>query len=322
MQFSRYSDIEYHGFHRLTQQAMNIGNLIDSQHILTMTEEEFDKFRDLVYRGTHIFCADSQKPLFERKIRLRITDLHVSSFQEYYRFITESKEGEQEFIRLIDVIAVHETAFFRIPGHFTGLEVQVFPELLRSPQHGGGEAPIRIWSTGCSTGEEPYSIGMSFLEVLSRRRLNVSQTRGMKILATDVSLSVIETAREGAYSPTKVQKIPKPLLDKYFEYHNHQYYITQQVKNFVHFRVFNLINLETPPAPGFDIIFCRNLLIYFDRSAQERLISGLINLLSEGGYLFLGDAESIHTFPESAKKLEFVESGNAIIYQKRGVHAQ
>jgi len=297
-------------------------NHTGSQYTLKMTEEDFDKFRDLVYAETHIFCADSQKPLFERKIRLRIAALHLSSFQEYYTFITESKEKEQELTQLIDVIAVHETSFFRISGHFSGLETKVFPEILQSRPSGKEESDIRVWSTGCSTGEEPYSIAITFLEVLSHRKLSASKTRGMMILATDISPSVIEKARRGVYSQTQGQKIQKPLLDKYFEYRNYQYYITQHVKNFVDFRVFNLIDLETSPAPEFDVIFCRNLLIYFDRAAQESLIAGLVNLLPKGGYLFLGDAESVHTFPESAKRLDFIESGNAIIYQKRGVHTQ
>jgi chemotaxis protein methyltransferase CheR len=298
-----------------------VNNHTDGQDMVNMTEKEFDKFRNLVYAGTHIFCVDSQKPLFERKIRLRATALHLSSFQEYYHLITESTEGEQEFTRLIDVLAVHETSFFRIPGHFTGLETVVFPEFFQRPSE-KEESDIRIWSAGCSSGEEPYSIAISFLKVLASRELSISETRGMRILATDVSPSVIETAREGIYSLNHVQKIRKPLLDKYFEYHNHQYYVIQQVKNFVDFHVFNLINIETPPAPEFDAIFCRNLLIYFDRAAQERLLMGLVNLLPEGGYLFLGDAESMHMFSEAVRKFDFIESGNAIFYKKRGVHTQ
>lgn len=290
--------------------------------MVNMTEEEFDKFRSLVYARTHIFCADAQKPLFERKIRLRVATLHLSSFQEYYHLITASEEREQEFIRLIDAIAVHETSFFRISGHFAGLETVVFPEFLQSPGHGKEMSDIRIWSAGCSTGEEPYSIAISFLETLLCCKLRISKTRGIKILATDISPSVIEKAQKGIYSPGQVQKIRKPLLDKYFEYRNYQYYITQQLKNFVDFRMFNLIQLETPPAPEFDVIFCRNLLIYFDRSAQEGLLTGLVNLLAEGGYLFLGDAESMHPFSKIVQKFDFVESGNAIFYKKRGVYTQ
>jgi chemotaxis protein methyltransferase CheR len=301
---------------------MYVGNHTDSQHIAKMTEEEFDKFRNLVYAGTHIFCADSQKPLFERKIGFRVAALHLSSFQEYYHMITASEEREQEFIRLIDAITVHETSFFRISGHFAGLETVVFPEFLQTPPQGKEVSDIRIWSAGCSTGEEPYSIAISFLEMLSCRKLEPSKIRGMRILATDVSPSVIEKARKGIYSSSHVQKIRKPLLDKYFEYRNYQYYITQQVKNFVAFHVFNLIDLETPPAQKFDIIFCRNLLIYFDRTAQEGLLTGLVNLLSEGGYLFLGDAESMHTFSEVVQRFDFVESGNAIFYKKRGAFTQ
>jgi len=301
---------------------MDTGNQTAQHALIKMTAEEFDKFRNLVYTGTHIFCPDSQKSLFERKIWGCLAALHVSSFQEYYTRITESQEGDQEFTRLIDAIAVHETAFFRISGHFTALETWVLPEFFQPPQTGTHRADIRIWSAGCSTGEEPYSIAIAFLETLAQRGLRASETRGLRILATDISPSIIAKAQAGMYSPAKVQKIPPPLLDKYFEYHHHQYYITAPVKRLVQFQVFNLINIETSPAPEFDLIFCRNLLIYFDRVAQKRLITGLTRVLTDGGYLFLGDAESLYPFPEATERFAFVESGDAIFYKKRGVQTQ
>lgn len=298
---------------------MYMGNFLYEQPKLRMTEKEFAKFRDLVYTRTHIFCADVQQPLFERKIRVRLAALDLSSFQEYYDFITDRPEGEQEFTRLIDIIAVHETSFFRIHGHFNGLRQRIFPDLFRPSTGPNPSSPIRIWSAGCSTGEEPYSIVMTFLEILATRGLQPSNTRGLHVMASDISPSVIEKARKGIYSSKQIQKIQQPLLDKYFICRNNQYYITQQIKEFVTFDVFNLIDLATIPQDNFDVIFCRNVLIYFDRHAQTTLLEGLIALLPEGGCLFLGDAESIHTFPESARKLEFIETENAIIYQKRGV---
>ena len=282
-----------------------------------MTPKEFSQLRELVYTRSHIFCTDTQKPLFERKVRSRLAAIHCSSFRHYYEFITEHVEGEQEFTKLLDLVAVHETSFFRISGHFTGLENRIFPELIQRPYT--SQAPIQIWSAGCSTGEEPYSIVLSFLEMLSNRNLRASETRSLQVIATDISPSVIQKAQSGKFSRKQVQKIRQPLLDKYFTYHNHHYYIHDHVKNFLLFHVFNLADSEHSPKENFDIIFCRNVLIYFDRHAQAKLLERLIHLLPEGGYLFLGDAESIHIFPESAKRLDFMESGNSIIYQKRGV---
>lgn len=285
----------------------------------TMTDKEFEQFRDLVYHHCHIFCAESQKPLFERKISSRITELQLPSFRAYYHFLTIAPEGRQEFLKLVDKIAVHETSFFRLAGHFRGLHTRVFPEIFRrlasSPSP---DSPIYIWSAGCSTGEEAYSIAMTFLGYVEGQPKQQRPSKSVQILATDLSDSVIKKAQAGKYNRARVMEIDKSLLDKYFMYQNHYYQVTLEVKNFVQFALFNLAHLEVPPAPRFDIIFCRNVLIYFNRVAQHTLLQRLIQLLPQGGYLFLGDAESIHTFPEVSRQLDLIEVEDALIYQKRG----
>ena len=289
-----------------------------------MTETEFRKFRKLVYAGTYLFCPDAQKPLFERKVALRLTALQVPSFQAYYTLLTATPAGAAEFTKLIDVVAVHETSFFRIAGHFTGLETHVFPAFLAAAKVPGtsevpGTSTVRVWSAGCSTGEEPYSIAMTFLEALSRSGRPAAEAAQLKILATDMSPAVIAQAQAGSYAPAKVRKIPQPLLDKYWACQDNYYQVTPQVKNCIQWQTFNLIKLETPPASAFEIIFCRNLLIYFDRAAQKRVLMGLTKVLVEGGYLFLGDAESLHPFPEAVAQFQLIETGDAIFYRKRGV---
>lgn len=298
-----------------------------------MTDKEFEQFRTLVYRGTNISCPHSQKPLFERKLRTRLALLGLNSFQEYYTLLTSSDANEEEFLHLIDVIAIHETSFFRISGHFQGLETHVFPDLLCRSHF-----PIRVWSAGCSTGEEPYSIAMTFLETLQHfqppssastharvddavflERRRVFPSKALHILATDVNPKMIDIARKGAYASQKVQKITQAFLDKYLEYRDDQYTVKHCIKELVTFDLFNLIDIKTPPAAHFDVIFCRNILIYFDRPAQLRLITGLTHLLNLGGYLFLGDAELLHTFHHVTGSFDILESGNAIMYQKRGV---
>jgi chemotaxis protein methyltransferase CheR len=285
----------------------------------TMNEVDFARFRTFIYDRSHIFCADSQKPLFERKIRLRLMALGLTTFEEYYRLLISLPPEDEEFEKLIDVVAVHETSFFRITDHFAALQAEIFPALL-SRTALNKPSPIQVWSAGCSTGEEPYSIAITFLEALAQARASVPFfTRGLNIVATDISPNVLETARIGAYQPEKVQKISQPLLDKYFEYYNHHYYVIQQIRRFGQFQLFNLINIRTLEAEIFDMVFCRNVLIYFDQTAQASLIAGLIRTLRVGGYLFLGDAESMHTFPEVARQVDLVDLGSAIIYRKRGV---
>lgn len=279
-----------------------------------MTEAEFEDFRQLVYAHTHIHCPDAQKASFEKKLRSRLLALHIASFHDYAVYLRQSPEKEAELLRLIDAIAIHESSFFRIPGHFSGLEQRVLPELLHAPQ----TTEIVIWSAGCSTGEEPYSIAISVLETLARLR-PLRSSPPIRILATDISPAVVEKARAGNYPAQKIQKIRQPLLDKYFKYHDDFYQVSQEVKNLVTFEVFNLIHIATPPAPTFALIFCRNLLIYFDRPAQRKLMLHLTHLLADGGFLFLGDAESLHPFPEIADAFDLIVSAGAIIYQKRGV---
>lgn len=300
--------------------AMRTENLsLSNVHSPAMTEWEFRLLRDLIYSQTYIFYTDRQKALFERKIRPRALNLSCASFQEYYDILTDPYEGKQEFIHLIESLAVHETSFFRISGHFRGLQEQIFPGLLQQR----GPAPIQLWSAGCSTGEEPYSIVMSFLETLARRQAaSLSEPRVLRVLATDISPMAIQKAREGKYSRKHVKKVQQALLDKYFMYHDDYYEIRDLLKQFVNFTITNLVEIETLPNDHFDIIFCRNVLIYFDRYAQVKLLHRFIQMLPCGGYLFLGDAESIHSFPEIAQHFEFVESGNALIYQKRGVLLQ
>ena len=253
--------------------------------------------------------------LFEKKLRARLDSLNLPSFQAYYELLTRSPEGAQERRNLLEAITVHETSFFRIQGHFTGLTDHVFPRLCAQPD----PTPIQAWSAGCSTGEEAYSIAMTFLDYQDQQPPSCAK-RDLKILATDLSAAAIANAEQTTttYVHRQLRKIPQPFLDKYFICHHHQYHLVDKVKQMVTFRVFNLVELPTFSHRLFEVIFCRNVLIYFDYQAQLALLNGLLNRLRIGGYLFLGDAETLHMFPDFVKKVEFIELPNAVIYQKRG----
>lgn len=283
-----------------------------SERALIMTDEEFHLFRDFVYAQSHIYCASAQRMLFEKKIRRNVETLALPSFQAYYDLLTRSPERARECARLLESIAVHETSFFRISGHFTGLTEFVFPQLSARPE----KTPIHLWSVGCSTGEEPYSIIMTFLEYQEREAAGGG--RDLAVFASDLSASAIAKAEQAAYFLRQLRKIPQPFLDKYFICHHDQYHLVDKVKQRVTFRVFNLVELPTFSRRMFDVIFCRNVLIYFSHQAQIELLDGLLNLLRVGGYLFLGDAESLHVFPDICKRVDLIELRNAVIYQKRG----
>jgi len=277
-----------------------------------MTDHDFAKFRELIYTHSHIYCADSQRLLFEKKLHARLDASGFHTPEQYYTFLTRpSDEAHKELARLLEHFSVNETAFFRIPGQFIGLREYVFPRLFEQQS----VIPLRIWSAGCATGEEPYSIAITLLEYVAQEQI---PSRNVRILATDMSAAALAIAQRAAYSTQKVQKIPQAFLDKYFTYRDELYYAVDTVKQPITFRQFNLINLSASSVPIYDLIFCRNVLIYFDYAAQFTLLRGILHQLRPRGFLCLGDAESVHTFPDISKMLELHETHDALIYQKRG----
>ena len=280
----------------------------------SMTDDEFQRFREFVYARTHIHCDDIKRPLFERKIRSRLKELQLHSYREYYDLLTAPQAEQHEIPTFIEHISVHETSFFRIRDHFRALQEQIFPQFF---QHSTTGAVFQIWSAGCSTGEEPYSIALSFLEYLHQQRTSPAMPApAIDILASDLSSHAVQKARQGCYSRNQVEKIPQALLDKYFIPRNYQYQLADKVRQLVNFKLSNLIRPNAFSEQSFHCIFCRNVLIYFDRRAQAMLLKDLLSRLVTGGYLFLGDAETIHVFPDITQKLTHVPSGNSILYQK------
>lgn len=288
-------------------------------HMMSMDFIEFERFRDLVYQYSSIFFTEKKKAFLEGKLWERIQALNLPSYEAYYRFLREENTLRQELSLLMEALVIRETSFFRIKGHFLELERRIFPELIAQKAKESRFQPsyqkftIQVWSAACSTGEEPYSIAMSFLET-SR----ASNSGSIQILATDISNSALTTAKKGVYSKDKVKKVEPRYLQNYFEDVEGTYYrIAGRVQRLVKFEYLNLTDLAKFHPGYYDLIFCRNVLIYFDRKAQNLLLERVTNLLLPGSYLFLGDVEPLHTFPEVAKKFEFVEAEDAIIYRKR-----
>jgi chemotaxis protein methyltransferase CheR len=281
--------------------------------------KEFEKFRDLIYQHTSLFFTEKKKAFLESKLRQRVEALNLSSYEAYYQLLKEEKTSSKELSALIETLVIPETSFFRIRGHFLELERRIFPELLaqRSREnqslHLFQKPRMRIWSVACSTGEEPYSIAMSLLEVLQD-----PASWDIEILATDISNSALAKARRGLYSKDKVKKVDPRYLSKYFkEQGEKEYKIAEVIQHWIRFQYLNLADVDKFPSASYDLIFCRNVLIYFDRKAQDLLMERVTNLLLPGGYLFLGDAEPLHTFPQIAKKFEFIEIEDAMIYRKK-----
>jgi chemotaxis protein methyltransferase CheR len=257
-----------------------------------LSDTLFRKFSELIYETAGINIHEGKKPLLQARLSKRLRATGIKSFEEYYRYVT-SPQNFAEFINFIDAISTNLTYFFREEQHFIFLEEIALPEILqrKEKEH---DRRIRMWSAACSTGEEPYSIAMCVLEYLSKKPVKPSWD--FKILATDISTRVLRLAISGVYSEERVQKVPQVLCQKYFEKisqnDEHVYKVKKALKDVV---VFRRLNLKEPyPFKGsFDVIFCRNVMIYFDKPTQQDIIIRMSHHLSPGGYLFVGHSESL-----------------------------
>jgi chemotaxis protein methyltransferase CheR len=258
---------------------------------------DFDRISKLVYEHCGINLHDGKKELVKARLGKRLREGDFSSFAEYYQFVT-TDEGTDELIAMIDSISTNLTYFFREESHFAKLrEVLTDHSAMRV-----GERPslFTIWSAGCSTGEEPYSLAMTFKECLNG-------SARLQVVATDISTRVLKKAGSGIYTKESLKNIPPLLLKKYFQVGFGRWIGTYRVKkdlrDTVEFRRFNLI--EQPPAEFiFDVIFCRNVMIYFDKLTQGTLVSRFYNCLKKGGYFFIGHSESLTGLNHAFKYVE------------------
>jgi chemotaxis protein methyltransferase CheR len=246
-----------------------------------MKDGDFDRISKLVYEQCGIHLHEGKKELVKARLGKRLREGNFRSFADYYRHVT-TREGQEELIIMIDSISTNLTYFFREDSHFRKLE-KILPQLSENKK-------LNIWCAGCSTGEEPYSIAMIVREQISSSIIDV------KILATDISTKVLKTAQAAVYSADKTNKIPEPLLKKYFQYgtgpSSGLYRVKKDLRNLIEFRRLNLIE-PFPQQFRFDVIFCRNVMIYFDKATQSVLINKYYEHLEKGGYLFVGHSESL-----------------------------
>ncbi len=256
---------------------------------IVLGEREFRQISDLVYEHCGINLHDGKKELVRARLAKRLREGRFESFSDYIRYVLEDPTG-REFSVLVDSLSTNLTKFFREEQHFEYMRSQLLPRALESrlARH---ELRIRAWSAGCSTGEEPYSIAITLLEAIQGRgRWDV------KLLATDVSTRVLERAREGIYEQDRVEPIPLPLRNKYLtrtrEGRKELYEVAPGLRNVVIFHYLNLMQ-DWPIKGPLDFIFCRNVMIYFDKPTQGRLINRFYDLLASGGVLFTGHSESL-----------------------------
>lgn len=256
--------------------------------IVDLTDQEFKSLAELVYKRFGINLTDQKKALVMGRLNKVLRSHGFSNYSDYYNYLITDKTCES-LLTFIDCISTNHSFFFRGIDHYDFLFRRALPDIERNLLN-DDDKEIRIWSAGCSTGEEPYTIAM-FLEeyFMARGRINTA------LLATDISRSVLDLARSGIYSKDRINGVPAYFLHKYFKMADKErVQIDERLKKNILFRRLNLMN-ETFPFKGkFHIIFCRNVMIYFDVPTRDSLVERFDKYLHHGGYLFIGHSESLN----------------------------
>lgn len=275
---------------------------------LAMSDDTFNNLRDLIYKISGIYYTTSKKYLLEGRIAKRVSARGLDTFEDYIEYL-KSPNNKDELKPLYDAITINETYFFRAEQQFEAFEKIIVPEIMELKQ--GIPAPIfRIWSAASSTGEEAYTLAIIILERLKPRFPHVT----FQILASDINESVIEAARTGIYKEYAVRNIPPAYLNKYFTKQVNTYVLNDQVKRMVKFMNVNLYDSnQMRMITSCDVIFCCNVLIYFDIPSKQKVVSYLYNSLNKGGYLFIGYSESLHGI---SKAFKLVHLPKAMAYKK------
>ncbi len=269
-----------------------------------ITDKEFQKFREMIYDQTGIDLSERKKRLVIARLSRRLRALNLSSFTEYYDFLTSSEDSQTELVHLINRITTNKTDFFREKHHFDFLSNELFPVIIGAAEK-SGQKRLRIWSAGCSSGEEPYTLAMTVHN-------SFKNLRGwdIKILATDLDTDILSRAAAGVYPTQTVAPIPPEYLRSYFRQTREGYEVVPELKNMIAFRKLNFMSPSFPMKRPFDIIFCRNVIIYFDAETKATLMGKFHHHLKDNGYMFIGHSESLMGMKDKFKYMKNT------IYQK------
>ena len=265
-----------------------------------LADAEFEKYRSLIYKESGITFTQTNRSILESRLKERLREKSIDSVKSYYDVILKDQGELKGFL---DSITTNLTRFFRNQAHFDALEHFVVPEIMKIKRTSGGTT-IKIWSAGCSTGEEPYTIAMLLSEILP-------PTWKYEIVASDLSLKCLMTAKEGFYAESRIVGIPDSYLKKYFDKVDDGYKIRPQISSAIRFDYHNLNN--DSGLRGMDVVFCRNVIIYFDDAAQTAVINRFWESMSPKSFLFIGHSESLFGMDT---KFEFLKTQWATLYSK------
>ena len=270
-----------------------------------MSAEEFRLLRDLVYERSGIYIRDDLKFVMERRLWPRLEALALPDFSAYHRHLRLDPRGAFELDFAIEALATNETYFFREKPQLQAFSEEILPRL---EEQNRASRRLRIWSAGCSTGEEPYTIAILVKE--SGR----FEGWDIQVLGTDISRKVLASARRAEYGPSSMRAMPEGYLARYFEPAGARQKLKEDVRSMVTFGHLNLVELEQGQLVSRqDAIFCRNVLIYFDLAARRRALDLFYARLHEGGYLLLGHSESLINLTAA---FELVHLKSDLVYRR------
>jgi chemotaxis protein methyltransferase CheR len=274
-------------------------------HHLDLPDDVFRQLRDEIYKRTGLFFADSSKYLIQKRLSPRARQLNFESFQKYYYFLQYDPRSEAEYDQIFDLVTTNETYFFRESAQLTAFAEEIVPELL-SRKH---VKRLRIWSAGCSSGEEPYSIAMLLEEGGWFNRATI------EIFGSDLNQQVLAKARRGSYRENSFRSTAPAVREKYFaRQQDGSWQISDEIRNRVSFGRLNIYDDSRVSLLGYlDVVLCRNVIIYFDDASKKVVINNFYHRLIDGGYLLLGHAESLISL-STQFKLRHLK--NDMVYQK------
>lgn len=280
--------------------------MAEREDLIALPEDVFRLLRDLISDYCGLYFDDSSKYIVEHRLNRRLRLRMLDDFRDYYRFLLFDRGKEEEMAAIVDILTVNETYFFREMN-----QLRAFSEEICEEMHSAKTASkrLRIWSAGCSSGEEPYTIAMLVLE-----RRDLFKDFDVEIIGSDINRRVLQTARKGVYGKNSFRAIDERYLGRYFEKEDDRYRVKDKVKELVNFNYLNLLDPVKAKLIGtMDVIFCRNVLIYFHIDSKKKLINNFSQKLVGGGYLLLGHAESLMNVSTSftLKHLK-----NDMVYQK------
>ncbi len=276
---------------------------------IKMSDPTFKAIREFIYQLTGIYFQDNKKYLLEGRLGKRLQLLNIPDFERYLQLLRSLNGRGEEMRFFYDAITINETFFFRNEPQFEAFEKTLVPQIA-AMKKGQPRAKLRVWSSASSSGEEAYTISMLFLEKIKP----LYPWLELEVVGTDISTGVLETARQGVYREYSVRNMPKHYLDKYFTIDDQRFYLKDQVKSHVRFDHMNLFDRSRMRTmSNFDIVFCCNVLIYFDQASKIQVVSDLYDSLNPGGFLFIGYAESLHGISTAFKLINFPKT---VAYKK------